>query len=128
MILFKELISKKLEFYMELQNSQHYSIANWNLFITYLVCCNLIGHIDKEHNKKIELFSKMFSKISKGEYDNAEKVINELNNLAHEELNIINETLTKLEERTELLNELGDINPERYLEEGFVMVSVWDSI
>ncbi len=128
MTLFNELINKKLEFYMELQNTKHYLISVWNLHIIYLICCNLSGYIDSKINYKNKLFSMMFSKIYKGEYSDAEKIINELNNLSHEEIKVINDAINKLEAKKELLNELGDINPERYKNYGFVAVSTWDSM
>lgn len=127
MKLIKELINKKIELYSDFQNRRHYLISAWNLHIAYLICLNLTGYKDLKIKKKNKMFSKLFNKINLGDYESAEKLLNKINYFVKDELKIINQALYSMETNKDLINELGDINPERYRNYGFVAVSVFDS-
>jgi hypothetical protein len=127
MRLFKDLIDKKIEQYQEFQNIRHYLISAWNLHIAYLVCLNFSEFRDSHLKEKNELFYKIFTKIANSEYKEVETILHRINNFADEELKIINDALSKMQLKTELLNELGDINPERYRNHGFIAVSSFDA-
>ena len=125
--LVRELINKKLELYQNFQNRRHYLISAWNLHIAYLICLNLTGYKDLKIKKKNKMFSKLFNKISLSDYKSIERLINKINDFVKDELKIINQALYSMETNKDLINELGDINPERYRNCGFVAVSVFDS-
>ncbi len=122
--LIKEIINKKLGWYADLQNSRNYLIAAWNLHIVYLICASLTN---QKINDKNKLFSRFFSKINNNEFNDAQNILNKINNLAHEEINVINLALEEIELKNDLAQELGDINPEKYRNYGFVAVSSWNN-
>lgn len=120
--LIKEVINKKLGWYADLQNSRNYLIASWNLHIIYLICASLTN---QKINDKNKLFSRFFSKIYNNENIEAENILNKINNLAHEEINVINLALEQIQLKNDMTQELGDINPEKYRNYGFIAVSSW---
>ena len=125
--LVRECLNKKIELFQDFQNRRHYLISAWNLHIAYLICLNLTGHKDLKIKKKNKMFSKLFSKIYNKDYEGAEKLLHKINDFVKDELKIINQALYSMETNKDLINELGDINPERYRNYGFVAVSVFDS-
>ena|GEM_PF-5191564 len=116
-----------MELYQDFQNRRHYLISAWNLHIAYLICLNLIGHKDIKIKSKNKMFSKLFSKIYNKDYEGAEKLLNKINDFVKDELKVINTALFQMETNKDLINELGDINPEKYRNYGFVAVSVFDA-
>lgn len=121
MKLIKELINKEIQQYQEFQNIRHYLISAWNLHMAYLICINFIDY-KVDSKEKNYMFSRMFLKIYNKEYEEAEKILYKINEFAQDEIKVINDALSKLNLQIELLKELGDINPERYKNYGFVAV------
>lgn len=127
MKLIKDLINKKLDFHQEFQNRRHYLISAWNLHIAYLICLNLTGFKDKKIKSKNKMFSKLFSKIHSKEYDLVNKLLHKIMDFVKDELKVINDALTGMNLNAELINELGDVNQDKYKNYAFVGVSVFDS-